>query len=108
MLCLKSSTYPIAYYRAYLYALTYYALGRKKESDAALRELTTKYHASNAWEIATIYAFRNQTDEAFEWLDRAYAQHDPSLVTTKVEPLLKSLHGDPRFAAFLKKLNLPN
>jgi TolB-like protein/DNA-binding winged helix-turn-helix (wHTH) protein len=94
--------------RAYLYALTYYTLGRKKESDAALRELTMKYHASNAFEIATIYAFRNQTDEAFEWLDRAYAQRDPSMMSTKVEPLLNSLHHDPRFAALLKKLNLPN
>jgi TolB-like protein/DNA-binding winged helix-turn-helix (wHTH) protein/cytochrome c-type biogenesis protein CcmH/NrfG len=96
-----------ATHRAHLYALTYYALGRKKESDAALSELITKYHASNAFEIATIYAFRNQTDEAFEWLDRAYAQRDPSLMMTKVQPFLKNLHNDPRFAAFLKKLNLP-
>jgi len=95
-------------YRAFLYALTYHALGREKESDAALRELTIKYHANSAFEIATIYAFRNQTDEAFEWLDRAYAQRDPSMMSTKVEPLLNSLHGDPRFAALLKKLNLPN
>jgi tetratricopeptide (TPR) repeat protein len=97
-----------ATYRAHLYALTYYALGRKKESDAALRELMMKYHASNAFEIATIYAFRNETDEAFEWLDRAYAQRDPGLMFTKIEPLLKNLHNDPRFAALLKKLNLPN
>jgi tetratricopeptide (TPR) repeat protein len=95
-------------HRAWLYALTYYALGRKRESDAALSELITKYHASNAFEIATTYAFRNQTDEAFEWLDRAYAQRDPSMMSTKVEPLLNSLHNDPRFAALLKKLNLPN
>jgi TolB-like protein/DNA-binding winged helix-turn-helix (wHTH) protein/lipoprotein NlpI len=97
-----------ATYRAHLYALTYYALGRKKESDAALSELITKYHASNAFEIATIYAFRNQTDEAFEWLDRAYAQRDPSMMSTKIDPLLKSLHNDPRFTALLKKLNLLN
>jgi tetratricopeptide (TPR) repeat protein len=95
-------------YRAHLCALTYYALGRKEESDAALIELITKYHASDAFEIATIYAFRNQPDEAFEWLERAYAQRDPSLMSTKVEALLKNLHNDPRFAAFLKKLNLPN
>ena len=82
-------------------------LGRKKESDAALSELITRYHASNAFEIATIYAFRNQTNEAFEWLDRAYSQRDPSLISTKVEPLLKSLHSDLRYTAFLKKLNLP-
>ena len=95
-------------YRAHLYALTYYALGQIKESDAALSELITKYHASNAFEIATIYAFRNQTDEAFEWLDRAYSQHDPSMGSTRVEPFLRKLHNDLRYAALLKKLNLPN
>ena len=94
--------------RAKLFAIAYYALGRKKESDAALSEFIAKYHANDAYGIAQVYAFRNQTDKAFEWLDRAYAQRDPSLMSTKVEPLLKSLHHDPRFAAFLKKLNLPN
>jgi TolB-like protein/DNA-binding winged helix-turn-helix (wHTH) protein/Tfp pilus assembly protein PilF len=95
-----------ASYRACLYALAYHALGREKDSDAALSELM-KYHASSAFEIAAVYAFRNQPDKAFEWLDRAYAQHDLNLNWTKAEPLLKNLHNDPRFAAFLKKLNLP-
>ena len=72
-----------------------------------MNELISKYHASNASEIAMVYAFRDQTDKPFEWLDRAYAQRDPGLMTTKVEPLLKSLHNDPRYSAFLKKLNLP-
>jgi TolB-like protein/DNA-binding winged helix-turn-helix (wHTH) protein len=93
--------------RAFLYAITYHALGRKKESDAALSKLITKYNASMAYQIALVYAFRNQADEAFEWLDRAYAQRDSGLIGTKVEPLLKSLHSDPRYAVFLKKLNLP-
>ena len=93
--------------RAFLYAIAYYALGRKKESDAALSELIAKYHADEAHLIAQVYAFRNQSDEAFGWLDRAYAQRDPGLIVTKVDPLLKNLHGDPRYPAFLKKLNLP-
>jgi tetratricopeptide (TPR) repeat protein len=93
--------------RAFLYAIAYHALGREKESDAALSELVTKYHEGSAYQIAEIYAFRNQSDVAFEWLDRAYAQRDSGLIGTKVDPLLKNLHGDPRFAAFLKKLNLP-
>ncbi len=97
-----------ASYRASLYALTYHALGREKDSDAALSELMMKYHASNAFGIAVVYAFRNQPDKAFEWLDRAYAEHDPNLDITKVHPQLKNLHNDPRYAAFLKKLNLPN
>jgi TolB-like protein/DNA-binding winged helix-turn-helix (wHTH) protein/Tfp pilus assembly protein PilF len=88
-------------------SIVYYALGRKKESDAALRELIANYHASDAYGIGVVYAFRNQADEAFEWLDRAYAQRDGGLVATKVDPLLKSLHSDSRYAAFLKKLNFP-
>jgi len=88
--------------------MAYYALGRKKESDAALNELITKYHAVYAYQIAEVYAFRNQPDEAFEWLDRAYAQCDGGLSGTKVDLLLKSLHNDPRYAALLKKLNLPS
>jgi hypothetical protein len=94
--------------RTFLYAIVYHALGRKKESNAALRELVAKYQAIDPYLIAVVYAFRNQTDESFEWLDRAYAKRDDGLIATKVDPLLKSLHNDPRFAALLKKLNLPN
>jgi tetratricopeptide (TPR) repeat protein len=94
--------------RAFLYAIAYYAIGRKKESDAPLSKLIAKYHASNQYQIAEVYAFRTQSDEAFEWLDQAYAQRNSGLTETKVDPLLKSLHNDPRFAALLKKLNLPN
>src|SRR5271156_4242885 len=93
--------------RGVLYSIAYYALGRKKESDDALSELIAKYHESDAYGIASVYAFRNQSDEAFEWLDRAYAQRDGGLIAAKVDPLLKSLRNDPRYAAFLKKLNFP-
>jgi len=92
--------------RAFLYAIAYHALGREKESDAALNELIA-IHPSNSFHIAEVYAFRNQFNEAFEWLDRAYGERDAGLIQTKVEPLLKSLRHDPRYAALLKKLNFP-
>jgi tetratricopeptide (TPR) repeat protein len=94
--------------RAWLYAVTYAALGREKESDAALKELIAKYSTRAAYDVATAYAFRDQRDKAFEWLDRAYAQRAGSLAATNVDPLLENLRGDPRYPAFLKKLNLPN
>jgi tetratricopeptide (TPR) repeat protein len=87
--------------------IAYHALGREKESDAALQELIAKYQAIAAFQIAEAYAFRKQPDKAFEWLDRAYTQHDGGVSLTKVSPLLKNLHGDPRYVEFLKKLNLP-
>jgi hypothetical protein len=98
-----------ALWRAVLHADAYYALGRQKEADAALSELIARpYHARSAEAIALVYAFRKQSDEAFQWLDRAYAEHDDGLINTKVDPLLKNLHNDPRYTALLKKLNLPN
>jgi hypothetical protein len=48
-----------------------------------LSELIAKYHATNAYQIAEVYAFRNQSDEAFEWLDRAFAQRNSGLIVTK-------------------------
>ena len=94
--------------RAFLYAVAYYALGRQKEADAALSELIAKYHARSAYVIAQVYAFRKQSNEAFNWLDQAYAQRDSGLIGTNVDSLRKNLHNDPRFAAFLKKIRLPN
>jgi len=88
------------------YAIAYHVLGKEKESDAALQELITKHQTIAAFQVAEVYAFRNQPDEAFEWLDRAYALRDGGVSLTNVEPLLKNLHGDPRYTAFLKKLNL--
>src|SRR5882762_5499191 len=94
--------------RAFLYAMAYYAIGRQKESDTALSELIAKDHARSPYSIATVYAFENRSDQAFEWLDRAYAQRAGDVIGTRIDPFLKRLHGDPRFAAFLKKLHLPN
>jgi hypothetical protein len=73
-----------------------------------LSELIAKYHARSAYVIAQVYAFRKQSNEAFQWLDQAYAQRDSGLIGTNVDPLLKTLHNDPRFAVFLKKIQLPN
>jgi TolB-like protein/DNA-binding winged helix-turn-helix (wHTH) protein/cytochrome c-type biogenesis protein CcmH/NrfG len=91
--------------RVQLYAIAYHMLGRGKESDTALSELIEKYQDPTF--VAEVYACRNQSDKAFEWLDRAYAKHDGGLIHLRIEPLLKNLHSDPRFAALLKKLNMP-
>jgi TolB-like protein/DNA-binding winged helix-turn-helix (wHTH) protein/cytochrome c-type biogenesis protein CcmH/NrfG len=103
----ESERIPFAAFHIRARAIAYSALGREKESDAALKELIEKFHANAAWSIATVYAFRNQRDEAFKWLDRAYAQHDGGLIFLKIDPLLKSLHSDPRYTTLLEKLHLP-
>ena len=88
-------------------AVVYYALGRKVDSDAALAGMLEEQAAGNAYGIAEVYALRGQTDEAIHWLERAYAQKDPYLYSIKFDSLLKNLESDPRYKAFLRKMNLP-
>jgi TolB-like protein/DNA-binding winged helix-turn-helix (wHTH) protein len=90
----------------YLHAVAYYALDQRKESDTALRELIAEYQGVDDYSIARVYAFRNQPDEAFAWLDRGYARNNDGLIQMKIDPLLKNLHRDPRYAALLTKLSL--
>jgi tetratricopeptide (TPR) repeat protein len=87
--------------------LAYYALGRRTESDANLAELIAKFGTDDPYQIADAYAGRGETDQAFEWLDRAWSQRDSGLVEAKVDPLLSSLKKDPRYAALLTKMRLP-
>jgi TolB-like protein/Tfp pilus assembly protein PilF len=88
-------------------AVVYYSMGRKAESDAALAALT-KLSADNwAYAIAGVHAYRSEIDQAFKWLERAYLQKDGDLGMLKGDPLLKHLEADPRYKAFLRKMNLP-
>jgi TolB-like protein/DNA-binding winged helix-turn-helix (wHTH) protein len=88
-------------------ALAYFALGLKAESDAALAQYTKGYADYSASGVATVYAFRGEPDEAFKWLDRAYAQRDALLYGIKYRTEFDKLHEDPRYKSFLKKMNLP-
>ena len=88
-------------------ALTYHALLRPDDADAALRRLEAGYANDSAMQVAEVYAYRSRKTEAFKWLERAYVQKDVHLWSIKGDPLLKSLEGDPRYAALLRKMNLP-
>jgi hypothetical protein len=43
----------------------------------------------------------------FEWLERAYQEHDLTLVFTLPDPILAEFRGDPRFADLLRRVGLP-
>jgi hypothetical protein len=61
----------------------------------------------SAFQIAEIYAFRNESEKAFEWLERAYRQRDGGLSLIKGDPLLRNIEHDPRYRPFLQKMKLP-
>jgi TolB-like protein/Tfp pilus assembly protein PilF len=79
---------------------------RVPESDAALAELIKIAGETGAYQIAEIYGYRNDKDHAFEWLERARRQRDAGLPGLRADTLLPSLHDDPRWDAFLRKMGL--
>jgi TolB-like protein/lipoprotein NlpI len=84
--------------------MAFHALGRKTDSDAALTALIAKYEKDWSFNIAYVYAFRGEADEAFEWLDKAIEYGDPGLSDILGENLFDNIRSDPRWLPFLRKV----
>jgi TolB-like protein/DNA-binding winged helix-turn-helix (wHTH) protein/Flp pilus assembly protein TadD len=89
-------------------SMAYYALQRREDSDHALNKLITTHQNDCAYQIAEVYAYRQETENAFKWLDRAFQQRDSGAPDLKSNPLVRSLRGDPRYVELLKKMRLPD
>jgi adenylate cyclase len=88
-------------------AVVYHEMNRKVEANAALAAYTHAHSDDEPLGIADVHAYRGEADAAFAWLDRAYLQRASGLYWLKGDTLLRNLEGDPRYKAFLRKMNLP-
>ena len=87
----------------------------RKQADAALHDYIAKFGKTQPYLIADLYALRKQPDAMFEWLQRAWTQHDPNFSGGGVflasgllsDPLVLVYQHDPRFAALCKQAGLP-
>jgi TolB-like protein/Tfp pilus assembly protein PilF len=81
--------------------------------DAALRMLSDLDKMSQQREVVgylrtLLYLSLNNKDEALRWLEEDFKERDGSNICwIKVDPLLDSLHGDPRFEALVQKVIAP-
>jgi TolB-like protein/Tfp pilus assembly protein PilF len=80
--------------------------GRADEARAMLVELSRRRAESyvSPWALASIHARLGETGEALDWLERAFDEHDSTLVWLKVHPRFDALHGEPRFESLLARL----
>jgi len=53
------------------------------------------------------YAELGDKDQAFAWLEKAYAEKSDSIVWVKNDPAIAGLRSDPRYGALLKKMGMP-
>jgi eukaryotic-like serine/threonine-protein kinase len=84
------------------------ALGRRSEADRAIALAERKWAHGMAWNIACFYGSRDDAEHTFQWLERAYDQHDGGMNELKISPDLKNLRSDPRYKALLHRMNLPD
>ena len=88
-----------------LYAVS----GKRAEAQQVLDELyeESKQNYVSPYFIAMIYFALGDKDQGFSWLEKADEDRSKTLIWLKVDPELDLLRSDPRFAALLKRLNLP-
>src|SRR3989442_2691418 len=88
-------------------ARAYVASGKKSEAVKLLGNLKNRSSPGypDASEIAVIYASLGDTDQAMNWLERAYEDRfNPSVL---LRPGFDSLRSDPRFEDLVRRIGLP-
>jgi len=79
----------------------------RRAADAALRALIEKHANDSPFEIAEVYALRNEADQTFAWLERGWNSHNLDVTGLLSDPFILRYKSDPRFAAFCRKAGLP-
>lgn len=81
--------------------------GRRAEMETLMNKMehpAPGQGAPRAFNLACIHAGLGDRDAAFKWLEQAY--QDRKITQLKVEPLLDSIRGDPRYLVLLRKTGL--
>jgi tetratricopeptide (TPR) repeat protein len=89
---------------AYVYGRSGQKL-RAQRTLTRLEELDRQGHVDPAAFFYAQLGMGNK-DQAFFWLEKAYAEHASTMTTLKVDPCFDSLRSDARFQDFLKRVGL--
>ena len=88
---------------------TYGLKGDRTTAQGTLLELRRladrQYVPASA--VALVHAGMGEKRQALDWLERAYDEHDFSMVFLDVAPWFKMLRGEPRFEQLLRRMQLP-
>lgn len=81
--------------------------GNHEGARAALRQLgeIARKQPVDTLLISGVYAKLGDRDTALSWLERGFEQRDNTLLSIATSPLLKPLHGEPRFIALCRRLH---
>lgn len=89
--------------RNFARAFALYSLGRLGEFEEILASLLESRPKTAPESIARLYAWSNQPDEAFEWLEIMITEQGVEWASNVKTDLYNPIKFDPRWQAFLKK-----
>jgi TolB-like protein len=87
------------------------AYARAGRTDDARKTITrleqhVQKNGVGRYEIALVHAGLGNKQQAFKWLEDAYAAHDVGLLYLRVDPCLDPLRSDPRFDDLVRHVGL--
>ena len=88
--------------------MAYGLAGRQAEAREALAELERRAasQAVSPASFAWVYIGLGDKQSALDWLEKALAQHHPSVLWLRCSPPFDPLRSEPRFEQLLARLNL--
>lgn len=84
------------------------SLGRHDEAVEATNKFIERYGEVWLYQVAVIYAYRDEADAAYDWLDRAYQERDSGMILLLADPFFANIREDPRWNALLARMGLPH
>jgi len=90
-----------------------YILGRTGHGDDALKTLEDLRRLAHPRQpspflVALVYVGLDDTDRAFEWLEKAVEARSWESPMLKASPVFDNIRSDPRFPALLNRVGLPD
>ncbi len=82
---------------------------QESEARKILQQLTDRSqqtYVQPTW-VAVIHIGLGESDQAFDWLQRAYEDRSAWLVNLKVDPLFDPIRSDPKFVDLVRRVGLP-
>ena len=91
-------------------AITYARMGRQIEARNILAQLMKEREKRyvSAHSIAAVYVAFGEKEEAFRWLERAFAEHSGILQWIAFLPEFRALRPDTRFTHLLRRISAPH
>jgi tetratricopeptide (TPR) repeat protein len=86
----------------------YGRLGKRSEAEAVIKELEERYAKKEAdgRDLAVVYAGLDDRNQAFAWLEKAFADKSNFLAILRLEPSLDPLKSDPRWNELLRRVGV--